>query len=78
MNTNDPFVMNRKQSLRSWILGEMMTGAGYAAIVAFGTLLLIWVISLVGLLLPEESRQTPDPMPRSSIEMPADPLRAVA
>jgi hypothetical protein len=66
---NDDYIQqSRPAMLRSWILSEMLRGAGYAAIFVFGTMIILYVIYLVGLLLPEESRQTPDPMPRSSIE----------
>ncbi len=74
---DDDFVrLSRPAMLRSWILTQMMTGAGWAALFVFGTMLLLYVIYLLGLLLPAESRQTPDPMPRSSIEwvMPGNPV----
>ena len=48
--------------LRSWILAQMMRGAGYGAILVFGTMLLIYVIYLFGLLLPPESKTAPPPM----------------
>ncbi len=76
MNNDDFFQQTRAQAMRSWILTQMMTGAGWAALVFFGTMLVIWVIYLLGLLLPEDSRLTPDPMPRSSIEQPLDAHRA--
>lgn len=47
--------------LRSWILAQMMRGAGYAAILVFGTMLLIYAIYLLGLLLPPESKTAPSP-----------------
>ena len=48
-------------ALRSWALYQMLSGAGWAAafLIAVGAVLLaIWG---VGLLLPEESKQAPDP-----------------
>jgi hypothetical protein len=74
--SDDYFQQSRPAALRAWILTQMLSGAGWAALFVFGTMLLLYVIYLVGLLLPEESRQTPDPMPRSSIEwvMPGNPV----
>jgi hypothetical protein len=74
--SDDYFQQSRPAALRSWIMTQMLSGAGWAALFVFGTMLLLYVIYLVGLLLPEESRQTPDPMPRSSIEwvMPGNPV----
>ena len=50
----------------------MLKGAGYAAIAC----LLIWfvlaVLAGIGRALPEESRDTPDPINRSWTAMPAD------
>ncbi len=74
---NDDYVQqSRPAMLRSWIASQMLSGAGYAALFLFGTMLVLYVIYLIGLLLPEESRQTPDPMPRSSIELavPGNPV----
>ena len=48
-------------ALRSWALYQMLSGAGWAAafLIAVGAVLLaVWG---VGLLLPEESKQAPDP-----------------
>jgi hypothetical protein len=59
--------------LRSWVLGQMMRGAGYAALVVFGIGFLLYAIYLVGLLLPEESKQAPAPMPQSHLEQPLAP-----
>ncbi|MFN3644102.1 MAG: RC-LH1 core complex protein PufX [Gemmobacter sp.] len=71
---NDDYVtQTRPAMLRSWILSQMLTGAGWAALPLIGVMLFIYVIYLIGLLLPEESRQTPDPMPRSSIEWLMEP-----
>jgi hypothetical protein len=75
---NDDYIQHsREEMLRSYILSKMLLGAGYAAVGFFGLLLFFWGLAFIGTLLPEESRQTPDPMPRSSIEAPADPTRAV-
>jgi hypothetical protein len=48
-------------ALRSWALYQMLSGAGWAAVflISVGAVLLaVWG---VGLLLPEESKQAPDP-----------------
>jgi Intrinsic membrane protein PufX len=48
-------------ALRSWALYQMLSGAGWAAafLISVGAVLLaVWG---VGLLLPEESKQAPDP-----------------
>jgi Intrinsic membrane protein PufX len=50
------------EHLTYWVTGQMLKGAGLAA----GFLLVlgfaIWAIYGLGLLLPAESRETPDPM----------------
>ncbi len=51
----------------------MMQGAGYAALCLFILLVTIWVIAGLGRLLPDQSRETPDPTPESSISVPAGP-----
>jgi hypothetical protein len=53
---------NHEIHLRVWALGQMVWGAFLAGAFLIGIGLLVWAIYLVGLLLPEESRQTPDPM----------------
>jgi hypothetical protein len=64
------FDEGRAAMLRSWVLGQMLRGAGFAAILVFGIGLLLYAIYLVGLLLPEESKQAPAPMPQSHLEQP--------
>jgi hypothetical protein len=51
-----------------WSLGHMLKGAFYAAAFIIAISLFVWAIYLVGLLLPEESRQTPSPY--TSLEAP--------
>ena len=53
------------QRLRNWILSEMMRGAGYAALLLLGIGVFIGVFYIIGLFLPEESRNAPPPMPYS-------------
>ncbi|WP_374427772.1 RC-LH1 core complex protein PufX [Tabrizicola sp.] len=59
---NDYFSETKQTSLVFWSLGQMLKGAAYAAAFLIAIVLFVWAIYLVGLLLPEESRQTPDPM----------------
>jgi hypothetical protein len=69
---SDKHYMNQTEAhrLRSWILHEMLVGAGKAAIVLVGIGVLIYAIYLVGLLLPPESKEAPAPM--GAIEAPLD------
>jgi hypothetical protein len=65
------------RALRGWVLAKMMEGAGYAALGIILIATSIWVLALLGRLLPEESRQTPDPTPTSAIILPAGPTETV-
>ena len=56
--------------LRTWAFGQMVWGAFLAGVFLLVIIVPVVVIYAIGLLLPEESRQTPDPMPRSSLEQP--------
>ncbi|MBS3981019.1 MAG: RC-LH1 core complex protein PufX [Rhodobacteraceae bacterium] len=58
---NDYFEETKQTNLVFWSLGQMLKGAGYAAAFVIAIGLALWAIYLVGLLLPEESRQTPSP-----------------
>jgi hypothetical protein len=60
----DKHYMNQSEThrLRSWILHEMLVGAGRAAIVLIAIGVLLYAIYLVGLLLPPESKEAPAPM----------------
>jgi Intrinsic membrane protein PufX len=57
--------------LRTWVLGQMLRGAGYAAAFVVFIGLTLWAIYAVGLLLPEESKQAPQPI-ESHLVIPAD------
>lgn len=70
MSDNDYIKQSRGTMLRSWVLSEMLRGAGYAALVLFGIGVFIYAIYLLGLLLPEESKQAPSPF-GYQIETPA-------
>jgi hypothetical protein len=63
------------QRLRSWILSEMLSGAGKAALFVVLIGVSLYAIYLLGLLLPEESKQAPAPMPQSAIEAPVSAVR---
>jgi hypothetical protein len=65
---NDYFEESKQTNLVFWSLGQMLKGAGYAAAFVIAISLFVWAIYLVGLLLPEESRQTPSPY--GSLETP--------
>jgi hypothetical protein len=51
----------RFASIAYWGLGQMMKGAGMAAAFVLAIGLVLGVIYAIGLLLPAESRDTPDP-----------------
>ena len=74
--TDKPYIKQTDaQQIRSWILTEMLTGAGKAALVLIGIGVVLYAIYLVSLILPEESKQAPAPMPQSAIEAPATPTQ---
>jgi len=47
----------------------MLKGAGYAMVGCLAVLVTVLVIAAIGRALPEESRDTPDPINRSSLEI---------
>ncbi len=61
MSDEHTFSISRRAQLSTWITGQMLRGAGYAAALVIGFGLVLTLIWFVGTLLPEESRQTPDP-----------------
>jgi hypothetical protein len=54
-----------KLKLKADVLMLQLKGAGYAAIFCLVAVFAIWFLYGVGLLLPEESRETEDPTPFS-------------
>jgi len=66
MSDKPYFEQTERQRLRAWILTEMLGGAGRAALVLVAILLLMYLIHLLGLLLPEDSKTAPPPMPQRS------------
>lgn len=61
----------RRGAIRSFVLTEMMRGAGWAGLVVVGIALVLAAIYLLGLLLPAESKNAPPPMPFSALVAPA-------
>ena len=62
--------------LTFWVTGQMLKGAGLAAGFVIAVALVLWAIYGVGLLLPAESRETPDPM--AAMAQPLVPLSLLA
>ncbi|MEO0357511.1 MAG: RC-LH1 core complex protein PufX [Pseudomonadota bacterium] len=60
---NDIFQFSRESRLRMDVLGLMLKGASYAALLVIGIWAFIYVIYLIGLTLPEESKEAGDPTP---------------
>jgi hypothetical protein len=48
--------------LRTWVLGQMLRGAGIAAAFVVAVGLFLWAVYGVSLLLPAESKEAPPPM----------------
>jgi hypothetical protein len=74
MSEKPYFEQTEAQRLRSWILTEMLSGAGKAAVVLVAIGVLLWAIWGLGQLLPPESKQAPSPQ-QGAIEQPLGPTR---
>ena len=74
---NDYLGMNSQSRLYGDILILMLIGAGYALVACLAVWLVIAVIVGIGRALPEDSRQTPDPINRSSLEFLQTDIQAV-
>ena len=61
-----------RSHIRHWVLGQMLVGAGKAALVVITIGVVLFAIYAVSLLLPEESKQAPSPQQTGALEMPAD------
>ena len=48
--------------LRTWVLGQMLRGAGFGAALVIGVGVFLAVIFGISCLLPAESKQAPPPM----------------
>jgi len=76
-NHDDIIETSRSFRLRMDILGLMLKGASYAALLVIGIWLFVYVIYLIGLALPEDSKQASDPTPVSYYSAPAASLPVV-
>lgn len=71
--TDKPYYeQSQRQFLRSWVLGRMLSGAGWAALFVIAIGVSLGVLYGVSLLLPPESKEAPPPMPQSSLTQPWD------
>lgn len=57
----------KRARIRGFVLSEMLRGAGISGVVIVIVALSVWVVYLIGLLLPAESKNAPPPMPFSSV-----------
>ena len=64
---NNMLGMTETQRLRMDILGLMLKGASYAALLVIGLWLFVYVFVIIGWFLPEDSKFAPDPTPLSSV-----------
>lgn len=67
---NEVLGVNARTQLSASILMLMLRGAGYALIFCLLVLFTILILAAIGRALPEDSRFTPDPINRSSLELP--------
>lgn len=68
-------VQDQRSAIKGFVLAEMMRGAGYAALFVVTVGVCLWGIYLLGLLLPEDSKLAPPPMPYSEV-LPLGPTTA--
>ena len=74
--TDKPYIkQSDTQRIRSWILSEMLGGAGKAAVLVIGIGVALYALYLFSLLLPEESKQAPSPQQQGAIEQPLGAVR---
>ncbi|MEM9350449.1 MAG: RC-LH1 core complex protein PufX, partial [Pseudomonadota bacterium] len=64
---NNLLNMTETQRLRYDILGLMMKGAGYAALLCIALWAFVYVWVAIGWLLPPESKEAQDPTPLGSV-----------
>jgi hypothetical protein len=67
MKNDNILEMSEKSRLTADITLLMLKGAGYAAIFVLAIWFVIAAMAFIGRILPEESRDTPDPINRSSL-----------
>ena len=66
------YAQDQRTAIKSFVLSEMMRGAGYAALFVVSVGLVLWAVYGLGLLLPEDSKTAPPPMPYSAVVPLAD------
>ncbi len=69
--------LSSRARLFSQCANYMVQGAVWGGAVFFGTLIVVWVLVQVGKILPEDSKNMPDPINRGAIEVPLEEVRAV-
>lgn len=69
MEDNNILNLEGRTRLSADITLLMLKGAGYAAVAILAIWFTIAVIAAIGKALPEESRENPDPINRSSLEL---------
>lgn len=69
MSDNNDFLRTGSSDfrLRADVMALMLKGAGYAAVLCVVVGLCIWLLAALGMILPEQSRDTPDPTPYSDV-----------
>ncbi|MEM8801678.1 MAG: RC-LH1 core complex protein PufX [Pseudomonadota bacterium] len=65
---NDAFASGNRSEIRKAVWYQLLRGAVVGGTVAFGPIIFIYVIYLVGLLLPPESKEADDPTPDSFVQ----------
>jgi predicted MFS family arabinose efflux permease len=71
--TDKPYyAQSERQLLRSWVLGQMLSGAGWAGLFVIAIGVSLGVLYGISLLLPPESKLADPPMPQSSLTQPWD------
>lgn len=63
MMSEKPYYHEERQSvlISGWVFRQMMRGAGWAAVVVTGLILIYVALIFLGSFLPEESKQAPSP-----------------
>ncbi len=77
MDNGNILDMSEKSRLTADLTLLMLKGAGYAAVFLLVVWFVIAAIAFIGRILPEESRQTPDPINRSSLVIEVDAQTAM-
>jgi hypothetical protein len=60
---------DRRGAIYNFVLSEMVRGALYGLVVLGGIVLVLYAIWGLGLLLPEDSKNAPPPMPFSEVQI---------